>query len=94
MNPKTKCAERGSGMSLLHGILKRLMTLQDDENNVEPKQRFFEKNGEKKCSVKYFDHTKMFELEVYQPGEKPKTYQFDNIDMVAIDVFEIMSTDE
>ncbi|NSL50703.1 YkuJ family protein [Calidifontibacillus erzurumensis] len=81
-------------MSLLHGILKRLMTLQEDHQNNEPKQRFFEKNGEKKCSVKYFDNTKMFELEVYQPGEKPKTYQFDNIDMVAIDVFEIMTAED
>lgn len=81
-------------MSLLHGVLKRLMTLQDEENNLEPKQRFFEKNGEKKCSVKYFDNTKMFELEVYQQGEKSKIYQFDNIDMVAIDVFDIMSSEE
>ncbi|WP_102347106.1 YkuJ family protein [Bacillus sp. Marseille-P3661] len=81
-------------MSLLHGILKRLLTLQDEENNSDAKQRFFEINGEKKCSVKYFDHTKMFELEVYQPGEKPKTYQFDNIDMVAIDVFDILSSNE
>lgn len=47
---------------------------------------FFEVNGERKCSVKYFNKTSTFELEVYQPGEKPKTYQFDNIDMIAIEI--------
>ncbi|WP_017753545.1 DUF1797 family protein [Calidifontibacillus oryziterrae] len=81
-------------MSLLNGVLKRLMSLQDEDNNGELKQRFFEKNGERKCSVKYNDQTKMFELEVYMQGEKPKIYQFDNVDMVAIDVFDIMSADD
>lgn len=79
-------------MSLLQGVLKRLIALQNDDGNPgEPMQRFFEINGEKKCSVKYFDHNQTYELEVYQKGEAPKTYQFDNVDMVAIDVFEILN---
>lgn len=79
-------------MSLLHGILKRLISLQGaEETSGEPKQRFFEINGEKKCSVKFFDHNNTFELEVYQKGEPAQTYQFDNVDMVAIDVFEILN---
>lgn len=79
-------------MSLLQGILKRLLSLQNDNGNIgEPKQRFFEIEGEKKCSVKYHEHNQTFELEVYQKDEKTHTYQFDNVDMVAIDVFEILN---
>ena len=33
----------------------------------------------------------MYELEVYQQGEKPQVYQFDNIDMVAIEIYDIIS---
>ena len=77
-------------LSLLQGVLKRLIALQNGNTHDEVNQRFFEVNGEKKCSVKYFSHNQMFELEVYQDGEKPKTYQFDDVDMVAIDVFDIL----
>jgi uncharacterized protein YkuJ len=79
-------------MSLLQGVLKRLVSLQSDDANAgEPKQRFFEIDGEKRCSVKYFDHNKTFELEVYQKGEPTQTYQFDDVDMVAMDVFDILN---
>lgn len=79
-------------MSLLQGVLKRLISLQNDDGNAgEAKQRFFEIEGEKKCSVKFHEHNKTFELEVYQKGEATQTYQFDNVDMVAIDVFEILN---
>lgn len=79
-------------MSLLQGVLKRLISLQNDEGTTgEPKQRFFEINGEKKCSVTYFDHNHTYELEVFQKGEPSQMYQFDNVDIVAIDVFEILN---
>lgn len=79
-------------MSLLQGVLKRLIALQSDDGvQGEPKQRFFEINGEKMCSVKYYDHNQTFELEVYQKGGPTQTYQFDNVDMVAIDVFDILN---
>jgi uncharacterized protein YkuJ len=82
-------------MSLLQGVLKRLVALQnEDGNNGDAKQRFFEIDGEKKCSVKYFDHNGTFELEVYEKGDSSKTYQFDNVDMVAIDVFDILNHHE
>lgn len=78
-------------MSQLQGILTRLINLQENANGGDPPQRFFEVNGERKCSVKYFDKTQTFELEVYTEGEKPKSYQFDNIDMIAIEIFELLS---
>lgn len=78
-------------MSILQGILTRLMNLKEQAVTGENMQRYFEVNGEKKCSVKYFAKTEMYELEVYQEGEKPQVYQFDNIDMVAIEIYDLVS---
>ena len=78
-------------MSQLQGIISRLISLQENANGGETPQRFFEVNGERKCSVKYFSKTSTYELEVYQQGEKPKTYQFDNIDMIAIEIFDLIN---
>lgn len=83
--------ERGDFMSLLQGILTRLVSLKEQAESGEVAQRYFEVNGERKCSVKYFDKSDMYELEVYQQGEKPQVYQFDNIDMVAIEIYDILS---
>ncbi len=83
--------ERGDYMSLLQGILSRLVSLKEQGENGEVAQRYFEVNGERKCSVKYFDKSDTYELEVYEPGEKPQIYQFDNIDMVAIEIYDMIS---
>ncbi|MGM0837481.1 MAG: YkuJ family protein [Bacillota bacterium] len=78
-------------MSLLVGIVKRLNDLKEtSEAGNEPAQRFFEVNGEKVCSVKFFDKTNTYELEVFIKGENPQTYQFDNIDMIAIEIFDLI----
>jgi uncharacterized protein YkuJ len=77
-------------MSQLLGIIARLQSLQEQSSNGEVFQRFFEVNGERKCGVKYFPHSKTFELEIYQKGENPETYQFDDIDMIAIEIFELL----
>lgn len=77
-------------MSQLQGILTRLKHLQEQSNGGEPMQRFFEVNGERKCQVTYQPKTEMFELEVYQDKEKPKRYQFDNIDMITIEIFDLI----
>lgn len=46
-------------MSQLMGIITRLQSLQETaEAAGEPTQRYFEVNGEKVCSVKYFEKTK------------------------------------
>ena len=86
-----KIRERRDFMSLLQGILTRLVSLQEQAESGEVAQRYFEVNGERKCSVKFFDKSEMYELEVYQQGEKPQVYQFDNIDMVAIEIYDIIS---
>ncbi|KEZ52775.1 MULTISPECIES: YkuJ family protein [Metabacillus] len=77
-------------MSQLLGIITRLQSLQENAVSNEPSQRFFEVEGEKRCSVKYFDKTDTFELEVFQKDEKPQSYQFDNIDMIAIEIFDLL----
>ncbi|MRX73788.1 DUF1797 family protein [Bacillus lacus] len=77
-------------MSQLLGIITRLQSLQESNTSGEPMQRYFEVDGEKKCSVKFFDKSSTFELEVYQKGEKPQSYQFDNIDMIAIEIFDLL----
>ncbi len=59
-------------MSLLQGILTRLVSLQEQAESGEVAQRYFEVNGERKCSVKFFDKSEMYELEVYQQGENLK----------------------
>lgn len=77
-------------MSQLQGILTRLKNLQEQSNGGEPTQRNFEVNGEKKCQVTYHPKTETFELEVYNEKEKPKRYQFDNIDMITIEIFDLI----
>jgi uncharacterized protein YkuJ len=84
--------ERSKAMSQLLGIIQRLISLQEQKmGNNEAPQRNFEVNGEKKCSVTYYEKTNTFVLEVYEKGEKPKSYQFDNIDMIAIEIFELLN---
>lgn len=54
-------------MSQLMGIITRLQSLQETaEAANEPMQRYFEVNGEKICSVKYFEKNQTFELTVFQ----------------------------
>ncbi|MFD2443338.1 YkuJ family protein [Bacillus sp. CGMCC 1.16607] len=76
-------------MSQLQGILTRLKNLQEQANG-ESSQRYFEVNGERKCQVTFHPKTETFELEVYFEKEKPKRYQFDNIDMITIEIFDLI----
>lgn len=77
-------------MSQLQGILTRLKNLQEQSTGGEPAQRYFEVNGERKCQVTFHPKTETFELEVYNEKEKPKRYQFDNIDMITIEIFDLI----
>jgi uncharacterized protein YkuJ len=84
-------ALKGDGaMSQLQGIITRLKNLQEQSNGGEPAQRFFEVNGERKCQVTYHPKTETYELEIYNEKEKPKKYQFDNIDMITIEIFDLI----
>lgn len=84
------CFERRGNMSQLQGILTRLKNLQEQASAGESTQRFFEVNGERKCQVTYHPKTETYELEVYYEKEKPKRYQFDNIDMITIEIFDLI----
>ena len=79
-------------MSQLMGIITRLQSLQETaEAANEPAQRYFEVNGEKICSVKYFEKNQTFELTVFNK-DKPNTFPFDNIDMISIEIFELLQS--
>jgi uncharacterized protein YkuJ len=82
--------ERRECMSQLQGILTRLKNLQEQASGGESSQRYFEVNGERKCQVTFHPKTVTFELEVYNEKEKPKRYQFDNIDMITIEIFDLI----
>lgn len=77
-------------MSQLLGIINRLKSLQEQGENGEQLHRYFEVNGEKKCQVTYDPATKTFELEVFHKKEKSKKYQFDNIDMITIEIYDLI----
>lgn len=77
-------------MSQLQGIITRLNNLQEQAQNGEIAQRVFEVDGQKKCQVTYQPKNQMFELEIYAEKEKPKRYQFDNIDMITIEIYDLI----
>jgi len=74
-------------MSLLQGILSRLSNMQEKK---EDQERYFEKNGVKKCKVTYNAKNDSFELQIYNEDGSTDNFQFDNIDMVAIEIFDLM----
>lgn len=75
-------------MTLLEGILSRLKNMVEKEEEAE---RYFEQNGVKKCKVAYHPKTTSFELKIYNEDGTNSTYQFDNLDMVAIEIFDVLS---
>ncbi|WAA13226.1 DUF1797 family protein [Fervidibacillus halotolerans] len=77
-------------MSLLEGILTRLKNMQE---NAMEQERYFEQNGEIKCKVLYSPKTDMFELEIFDKDGKSDTFQFDNIDMATIEIFELLQNE-
>jgi uncharacterized protein YkuJ len=81
-------------MSQLLGIIQRLKTLQDGTDTGETQQRFFEVNGKKLCQVKYFSNTDTFELEVYTDDKKTNKFPFDDIDITAIEIFELLQEEK
>jgi uncharacterized protein YkuJ len=80
----------GNFMSLLEGILSRLKNMQEAGEDSE---RYFEQNGVRKCKVNYFVKTDSFELKVFNSDGKTDAFQFDDIDMVAIEIFELLQTE-
>ncbi|QPC46177.1 YkuJ family protein [Mangrovibacillus cuniculi] len=77
-------------MSKLMGIIQRLKVMQDAKETGEVQQRRFEVNGKTLCQVKYFPNNDTFEVEVFEDDKPAQKYQFDDIDMASIDIFEIV----
>lgn len=71
--------------SVLTGIIQRLeaMIQSDQENEV----RRFELDGIEKCQVTYFPEEESFEL---KDSQRNTTYRFDDLDLVAIEIFELL----
>ncbi len=76
-------------MSMLEGILSRLNQM---KNGNEDSERYFELNGKRICKVNYYAKTDMFEVSIYKKDGKTDVYSFDNIDMAAIEIFDLLQT--
>jgi len=81
-------------MSQMISIIQRLQAMQNTEEVEETPQRFFEVNGRVLCQVKYFQANGTFEVEEYDKDKNTQKYQFDDIDMTAIKIFEIIQEEK
>ncbi|GER68118.1 hypothetical protein BpJC7_27740 [Weizmannia acidilactici] len=77
-------------MSQLLGIIQRLQAMQEAKDTGEVQQRRFEVNGKTLCQVKFFPQNGTFELEVYDGQKHANKYQFDDLDIAAIEIFDIV----
>ena len=71
--------------SQLVAIVRRLEVMMEDAGEIEVRR--FEKEGKERCVVKYDKDNKMFELEEHATNQ---TYQFDDLDLVAIEIYELL----
>lgn len=71
--------------SHLVAILRRLETMREGSEEVE--LRRFEKDGVEQCVVQFYKESGNFEL---RDSQAQQTYQFDDIDLVAIEIFELL----
>lgn len=72
--------------SQLIAIIKRLEAMIEATDN-EVQVRRFEKEGVEQCTVSYDKSTETFEL-VESDSQQP--YQFDNIDIVAMEIYDLI----
>ncbi|API89132.1 hypothetical protein BKP56_07640 [Marinilactibacillus sp. 15R] len=72
--------------SQLIPIIRRLDAMREDESD-EVQVRRFEKDGKEQCIVRYDKSSRMYELEDRTSGQ---TYEFDNIDYVAVEILELV----
>lgn len=71
--------------SVLTGIIQRLEVMLNSDEEVEVRR--FEIEGIEKCIVSYYPKEESFELKDTQRGT---TYRFDDIDLVAIEIYELL----
>ena len=67
-------------------IIKRLEAMTEATDN-EIQVRRFEKEGVEKCLVTYDKATETFEL---TESDSQQSYQFDNIDIVAMEIYDLI----
>lgn len=72
--------------SVLSGIIQRLVSMTSSENNIETRR--FEVDGVEKCVVTYLAEEDSFEM---TDRENNVTYQFDDIDLVAMEIYELLA---
>lgn len=72
--------------SQLVAIIKRLEAMMEASDN-EVQVRRFEKEGVEKCTVTYDKTTDTFEL---TEADSQQQYQFDNIDIVAMEIYDLI----
>ncbi|AOF49238.1 putative uncharacterized protein [Tetragenococcus halophilus subsp. halophilus] len=72
--------------SQLVAIIKRLEAMIEAQDS-EVQVRRFEKEGVEKCIVTYDNATETFELTEAQTNQ---AYQFDNIDIVAMEIYDLI----
>ncbi|HEY4553387.1 MAG TPA: YkuJ family protein [Bacillaceae bacterium] len=81
-------------MSQLLSIIKRLQAMQEANQDEDIQQRLFEVNGKVLCQVKFFPATSTFEVEEYDKDNNKQKYQFDDIDITAIEIFDIVQEEK
>lgn len=72
--------------SQLTAIIRRLEAMQEGTDG-EVQVRRFEKEGAERCLITYDGKSGVYELEERATGQ---VYQFDDIDIVAIEIFELL----
>lgn len=72
--------------SQLVAIIKRLEAMMEATDN-EIQVRRFEREGVEKCIVSYDSSTETFEL---TETDTQQNYQFDNIDIVAMEIYDLI----
>ena len=72
--------------SQLVAIIKRLEAMVEAQDNEVQVHRF-EKEGVEKCTVTYDNSTETFEL---TEAESSQSYQFDNVDIVAMEIYDLI----
>ena len=71
--------------SRLEAIITRLKAMLSDDSEIEVRR--FEKEGVEKCIVRFNKESESFELEDLTINE---TFQFDDIDLVAMEIYELI----
>lgn len=73
--------------SELSAILKRLEAMRTTET-TEVQSRRFEKEGVQRGQVAYDPATSTYTLQEFNPDQ---TFEFDNIDLVAIELYDLLT---